>query len=649
MPGIFKRLRRDDVSITPYEAHKYYLVYVSDYTGSYVEPNYAQWLVQNQSYTSSAFLTQSFMPLNVYAYDAEHDDSDFIGDEIGEYGAMITPSAHSKTTNGFYKRSMHDSLQGMYYTNPDNPMWTLCNNGYEKEFRTLNRKAQILSVPQRMMGSGIHKGTVKIQHGPIATRKTFYDDGYGNLYNSYISQSVNDQNAVVSFYSQSIISLNFNDLYNVKQRGDGKEAIGGHTMIQLATDAHGADYNSSFRRPKHRIRFFDKSPYENQIETFKVTPNTSSAVEGTYVEFDGITPSTQIERESAETHSLIRIRHNDQLDLRSDDDFSIFMRFSASVHQPSSKSINVNGPYNFIAAKFDDVYRGGYPFCIKYSNDNANSNTGSGTYPKGTNPYSGIPGGIQAMVSDGVLISVINSTGSVNDGNFHNLVFQKTGSHFQLYIDGKPQLTGSAGTSTPLWVPNSGSIHNNEDVVIGARSTWAGAYSRRSQGLYHTSKRPKLEYFRNFKGSVSAFQMFNKSLIEEEIQFAESSSGNMTNIVGNVFYQHGIITLTDTNPIYDNTFSECTLSFQNTHTIIEHEYSCHLKEREYNFTMNPTIMESSKYGTIKHFVTGSEWSPYITTIGLYDERARLLAVGKLSRPLKKSEDYDTTINIQFDT
>jgi hypothetical protein len=82
---------------------------------------------------------------------------------------------------------------------------------------------------------------------------------------------------------------------------------------------------------------------------------------------------------------------------------------------------------------------------------------------------------------------------------------------------------------------------------------------------------------------------------------------------------------------------------------MEHQYTCNIKEREYMYTMNPTIMDDNKLGTIKHYVTRSEWSPYVTTIGLYDEYARLLAVGKLSRPIKKSEDYDTTYVVRFDT
>ena len=82
---------------------------------------------------------------------------------------------------------------------------------------------------------------------------------------------------------------------------------------------------------------------------------------------------------------------------------------------------------------------------------------------------------------------------------------------------------------------------------------------------------------------------------------------------------------------------------------MEHQYTCNIKEREYMYTMNPTIVDDTKLGTIKPYVTQSTWSPYVTTIGLYDEHLRLLAVGKMSRAIKKSQDYDTTFIVRFDT
>ena len=39
---------------------------------------------------------------------------------------------------------------------------------------------------------------------------------------------------------------------------------------------------------------------------------------------------------------------------------------------------------------------------------------------------------------------------------------------------------------------------------------------------------------------------------------------------------------------------------------------------------------------------------YITTIGLYNEYNELLAVGKLSKPLKKSFDREVLIRLKLD-
>ena len=48
------------------------------------------------------------------------------------------------------------------------------------------------------------------------------------------------------------------------------------------------------------------------------------------------------------------------------------------------------------------------------------------------------------------------------------------------------------------------------------------------------------------------------------------------------------------------------------------------------------------------FVTGSYFSPYATTVGLYDDAQNLLAIGKLSQPLPISRTTDTTIFINID-
>ncbi len=49
------------------------------------------------------------------------------------------------------------------------------------------------------------------------------------------------------------------------------------------------------------------------------------------------------------------------------------------------------------------------------------------------------------------------------------------------------------------------------------------------------------------------------------------------------------------------------------------------------------------------FATGSYFSPYVTTIGLYNELYQLVAVGKLSQPIPISLYTDTTFVVNFDT
>jgi len=49
------------------------------------------------------------------------------------------------------------------------------------------------------------------------------------------------------------------------------------------------------------------------------------------------------------------------------------------------------------------------------------------------------------------------------------------------------------------------------------------------------------------------------------------------------------------------------------------------------------------------FATGSYFSPYVTTVGLYNESYQLVAVGKLAQPIPISLYTDTTFVINFDT
>jgi len=127
-------------------------------------------------------------------------------------------------------------------------------------------------------------------------------------------------------------------------------------------------------------------------------------------------------------------------------------------------------------------------------------------------------------------------------------------------------------------------------------------------------------------------------------------------IVGNIIYQHGIITLTnqdnlDPFSVYDFSTrfaTNITCSFSSSYEIFETQYKATVNEFEYNFSQNPSIISGSTDGTIYDFTTGSFFQPYATTVGLYNEAQELLAVGKLSQPYPLSRTTDTTFYINID-
>ena len=118
--------------------------------------------------------------------------------------------------------------------------------------------------------------------------------------------------------------------------------------------------------------------------------------------------------------------------------------------------------------------------------------------------------------------------------------------------------------------------------------------------------------------------------------------------VGNIFYKHGIIVI-EVATVHIDYLGAGTLSFKNTHVIEEHEYMCNATKQEFNATTNQSVLSNITNGTVAGFVTSSAFNPYVTTVGLYDDNSNLLAIGKLGQAIKKSEKFDTSYVVRFDT
>ena len=118
------------------------------------------------------------------------------------------------------------------------------------------------------------------------------------------------------------------------------------------------------------------------------------------------------------------------------------------------------------------------------------------------------------------------------------------------------------------------------------------------------------------------------------------------------------------------------IKFKNNHVVYENFVKCTIKDYEFNLSYNSSLLSGSQaqlfaysgsngdnvfyettssryYGILKDFATGSisgsEFSPYVTTVGLYNDSNELLAIGKMAAPIPISANTDMTFLIKYDT
>jgi len=92
-----------------------------------------------------------------------------------------------------------------------------------------------------------------------------------------------------------------------------------------------------------------------------------------------------------------------------------------------------------------------------------------------------------------------------------------------------------------------------------------------------------------------------------------------------------------------------TLKLKSESTIYQTQTRCHVNENEYNLTLNPSAMTCGRSGSLNNNVTGSDFQPYTTTIGLYNETNDLLVVAKMAKPFPMPANTDVTFIIRYDT
>ena len=199
----------------------------------------------------------------------------------------------------------------------------------------------------------------------------------------------------------------------------------------------------------------------------------------------------------------------------------------------------------------------------------------------------------------------------------------------------------------------------------------------------------------NFNIQTGIMVVDDLPFLSEEVQSVK---------IGNVFYTQGLVVLTRNAASLLN--EDWDLSYKSTKTIYEHEYLLIVNEDEFNVSQNPSavVTEGGEYSTFvdssgnthrvyskqpvkyirkksilengntldyrytssvsssTHFAgfehwdlsssidsTGSFLTPFITTIGLYDDNCDLVAVAKLPQPIKSERDLPVNFIVRFDT
>lgn len=162
----------------------------------------------------------------------------------------------------------------------------------------------------------------------------------------------------------------------------------------------------------------------------------------------------------------------------------------------------------------------------------------------------------------------------------------------------------------------------------------------------------------------------NSPAAEYGILYTSSAdAGTPSQGVGLLYYQAGVAVLTASvfdgadlanDETYEGSLSASNIqsnsdalreriydvTFNNTTELNSSVYFCRVNHNEYNYSANPTYLSSSKV-VVKEQTTDAPVS-YITTVGLYSADNELLAVAKLSEPLKKDPTNELILRVRLD-
>jgi len=554
-------------------------------------------------------------------------------------GSVTDETLSTSSGSSYYKKLVYDGIAHLYYSGNDNPYDVFCNDNPDSQIRELNGSVKVISIPSTIFGERIKPGSVRIVNAS-GTPFSLYDDSLGNLYDNTDTHGRDARQKM----PQSDFYMGLWDGYV----NELNKTIKSCSLQSEATFVSNPKaFNVQFVDSKHGrgVHFLGTSSFKDNYGSV----------------------------DQPHDNSLIEVRDSKDQTLDYSNDMTNFFSFwlkapvnqiySASWYGPwKNDSDSVNSRLtklhttNVIATKAQ-WFGNPTPWEIVIHNG---MDIGSGD----TNAHKGkLQFNIGSQASDGGM-NRIKTTGLVNTNTWKHISIAVHPSLVQIYID------GALDTSQAISLGENPMMKTNSNIFFGGRPYgYKGKYYNTGSGKWHNTKDNK-NIIKPFNGSIDEFRIYtmpSESLLPAQtigtnttaLQLAKDSyeSVNASNFVGNVMYDHGLITITTPSSStsikkkYHNLDSNFNLQFQGSHKVKEHLYICNILDGEYNATYNPTarVNTDDRNDNLQAYTTHSEFNPYMTSIGLYNENYDLVAVGKLAQPIKNQDDYDNTIQVRFDT
>ena len=229
-------------------------------------------------------------------------------------------------------------------------------------------------------------------------------------------------------------------------------------------------------------------------------------------------------------------------------------------------------------------------------------------------------------------------------------------------------------------------LHKSASIISVPDNLYGERIKPRSIELEDDSTSATITIVDDGKGNL-----FDKSLSSSFALFASGGFADAdiehstASFAGNVFYEEGVLVFTNTGSNFVNVGTGkgsdgFLLKYKAQVTLNEYSYTCISGENEFNSTTNITatfersgsitangdeswkffpigdaVTKSGSYGSsfnaatkYEAFVTHSDFAPYVTKIGLYNDFDELLAVGQLSAPIKNDKNLSLGFVVRFD-